>query len=452
MPDTPNIVFVHTDQQHHKAIGAYGNPYVKTPHLDRIATEGYNFMESVSACPVCCPARTGWYTGRASKETGVPTNAYPLQQHIPDLGQWLTGKTDYEAVYSGKWHVPQRDVRRSFNVLHPGHGQGEIGDSDATRAALAWLLNRKTDRPFFLSLGLLNPHDCCFPGWPEGGPYKFSFGKEIERLLPPLPDNFDKTIAQNRGSKTRTWSELDWRYYIYNYYRMTEMVDCEIGRMHNALRHSRYTENTVFIFSSDHGDGIGHHGHIGKGPLDEEFCRVPLIISWPGHTKAGARDTEHLVTGLDIPGTICDLAGAPKLPDTTQSRSLRPLLAGKTGASWRDYSVIESSQGPLTVAIRDKRYKSIIGPASTRLFDISKDPLETRDLAEQTEYAHVLNTHRRHLREYVTRIDTFRPPANMKALLEADRKRPATRRHYPRGDLYTPYTRWYDAVEKEVIQ
>lgn len=445
MPDTPNIVFVHTDQQHHKAFSAYGNKWLKTPHMDRVAKEGYNFMESVSSNPVCCPARTCWYTGRASKETGVLTNSYPLQEHIPDLGQWLRKKTDYDAVYSGKWHVPSRDVRESFDQIHPGIGQGEIGDSDTTRSAIGWMLNRKSDKPFFLSLGLLNPHDCCYLSWPEGGPYKFSYGNALDEELPPLPDNWDRKNAQK--SKTMAWSELDWRYYIYNYFRMCEMVDVEIGRIYDAIRRSRFAENTVFIFSSDHGDGTGHHGRISKGYLLEEALRVPLIISWPDRYKSGVRDWDNLVTGLDIPATICELAGAPALPDSTQSKSLVPILEGKAKAPLRTYSVAESSQSGLACAVRDKTYKSILSPQKHELFNLAKDPLETKNLAEDSGHAGVLAQHKTYLKEYVNSIDYMRTPPNMKQLLAADKNG----KRYPRGDLYTPANEFYDAAAKGAI-
>ena len=244
----PNLLIFMTDHQRGDTVWP-SNPCL-TPNVDRIAREGVTFGETFCPSPHCCPSRATFMTGLFPAQHGVWHNVDVANAISRGLNEgvrtWCEDFRDegYRMRYSGKWHVPQRDVRRSFHVLHPGHGQGEIGDSDATRAALGWLLNRKTDRPFFLSLGLLNPHDCCFPGWPQGGPYKFSYGKQIEERLPPLPENFDMSIAQNRGAKTRTWSHLDWRYYIYNYYRMTEMVDAEIGRLYDALRRSRYAENT----------------------------------------------------------------------------------------------------------------------------------------------------------------------------------------------------------------
>ena len=443
--DLPNIVFVHTDQQHHKALSAYGNRWIRTPCMDRVVAEGVSFMHTVVASPVCSSSRAAWFTGRMARESGVAANSYPLAEHIPDLGQWLSKHTDYDVVHAGKWHVPSRNVRTSFSVLHPGHDQGEVGDSDTARAGLAWLLNRKSERPFFLSIGLHNPHDACYLGWAEGGPYKFDYAGHIADELPPLPESFDAAVA-GRG-KTADWSTRDWRYYLYNYLRMTEMVDAEVGRLHEAVRRSPFSEDTIFVLASDHGDHIGHQGRIGKGLLYDAACRVPLVISWPGHFDEGRRDDEHLVSLIDLPATFCDLAGAPALPDATQPRSLRPLLEGQEGVAWREFSVAESAQGPISVAIWDRRFKSVISSAGARLYDLGRDPLEQRDLASDPAHASVLGRHRRHLKSYAAEIDCFRAPKDMSARIEADRKHRGKRRQlYSRGDIYTPIATWYDAL------
>lgn len=105
---TPNIVFIHTDQQFAGTISAHGCPHVRTPTMDRLAARGISFHESYSADPVCCPARSAWYTGRPPSENGVVRNdSFPLEASMPDLGQWFSGR-GYDAVYAGKWHIPAR--------------------------------------------------------------------------------------------------------------------------------------------------------------------------------------------------------------------------------------------------------------------------------------------------------------------------------------------------------
>ncbi|TKJ38679.1 MAG: hypothetical protein CEE38_02960 [Planctomycetes bacterium B3_Pla] len=435
----PNIVFVHVDQMHHKAISAYGCKYVSTPNIDKIAAEGYSFMESYSAMPQCCPARASWFTGRMSKEHGVVVNSYPMDPKVPDLGQWLR-KTGYETVHTGKWHVSGRNVAQSFKVLHRGSGHGELGDSTVARSAVAYLNNRSGDKPFFLSIGFLNPHDCCFPASIDGGPGKYAFAMKIKDKLPPLPENFDYDYKTSGTPKTRRWSLMDWRYYIYSYYRMCEMVDAEVGRVYDAIRNGPHSENTLFILTCDHGDGLGFHAKVSKGYLEEEASRVPAIVSWPGKVKQGVRDTQHLVSGVDVAATVCDYAGAPPLPKTTIARSWRPLLEGKD-AAWRDYVVCETSIGSLSACVRDLRFKSIIYPGKTRLYDIKNDPLEMKDLASEPEYAAVKKRHRENFRQFISQIEVYPGPS-------APIKTKARRRG-PRANLYGAYVNWYKKVKAE---
>jgi len=447
----PNIVFVHVDQMHHKALSAYGNEYVHTPNLDKIVREGYSFMESYTAMPQCCPARASWFTGRMSKEHGVVVNSYPIDPDIPDLGQWLR-KVGYETVHTGKWHVSGRKVTDSFQVLHRGSGHGELGDSTVARSAVAYLKNRTGRKPFFLSVGFLNPHDCCFPASRDGGPGKYAFAAKIKDKLPPLPANFDKDYRNTGMQQIQNWSHQDWRYYIYSYYRMVEMVDAEVGRVYDAVRNGPYAGNTLFILTSDHGDGLGFHAKVSKGYLEEEASRVPAVVCWPGRIKAGVRDGEHLVSGVDIAATICDYAGVPPLPKMTVARSWRPLLQCE-GTGWRDYVICETSVGPLSVCVRDLRFKSIIYEADTKLYDLANDPLETRNLAGHPDYAAVEKRHREQFREYLSRIEIYPGPPGFDKQISGQRRaaagKRAARSAYPRGNLYRAYVKWYERVRAE---
>ena len=447
----PNIVFVHVDQMHHRAISAYGCKYVHTPNLDKIVGEGYSFMESYCSMPQCCPSRASWFTGRMSKEHGVVVNGYPIDPKIPDLGQWLC-KRGYETVYTGKWHVSGRNVAESFNVLHRGSGHGELGDSAVARSAVAYLRNRNNNKPLFLAVGLLNPHDCCFPASRDGGPGKFAFAPKIKNKLPPLPANFDYDYKNSGMNQVRNWSHQDWRYYIYSYYRMVEMVDREVGRIYDAVRSSPYADNTLFIFTSDHGDRLGFHAKVSKGYLEEEASRVPAIVCWPGKVKQGVRDTRHLVSGVDIAATICDYAGAPPLPKMTIAQSWRPLLQGKD-AKWRDHVICETSIGLLSVSVRDLRFKSIIYEDKTKLYDIQNDPLETKDLADDPKYAAVKRRHREHFKEYISRIEMYPGPPGIDEEIARQRRsgrKRAGRARYQRGNLYRAYLNWYEKVRAEV--
>jgi len=429
MNDQTNVLFMHVDQMHFQAVSAYGNPYVKTPAIDRIAADGCSLMTNYTTMPQCCPARTSWYTGRMSTETGVPTNACPVLPDLPDLGQWLRKHGNYECVYAGKWHIPRRDVGKSFNYLLPSDARGEFSDASVARACMGFLANHKGDKPFFLNAGFMNPHDCCYTSGAAGGLGKFRFAPEIEDQLPPLPKNFVKTKAP----RTSRWKELDWRYYIYIYYRWVEMVDAEIGRLYDALATSRFADNTVVIFTADHGDGLGFHGKVSKGFMEDEAWRVPAVVVHPGRIPRGQRETEKLTSGVDIPATICDYAQVPVLPKMTIGRSLRPLVEGRPVTDWREYVVGESFLGAGAVGIRDKRYKSIhSGNGGVRLFDLVQDPLEMADLAATDTSKAVLERHRAWLREFVGRLDLCtRIPKG------------------PRAAPYKTYLDWYRKVKEE---
>ena len=399
----PNIVFVHVDQMHADAVRAFGNRWVHTPAMDRIARDGVAFRKAYAAQPVCCPARASWYTGRTPLEHGVLINAAPIDQQMPDLGQWLRKHGGYDTPYAGKWHIPARDVRESFDLLHPGTGMGEIGDGDVARAAVAFLRNRRGDDPFFLSVGFLNPHDCCYTCGANGGVGKFGFAREIESELPPLPENFDPDLpwlSDEQRERVGGWSELDWRYYIYSCYRQTEMADAHVGLVYDALARSRFANDTLFVFAADHGEGMGHHGRILKNFLEEESWRVPTVVVRPGDVggRKGREDEASLVSSLDVPATICDYAGAPGLPDADVGRSLRTLLEGKK-TEWRDHVFGETDH---SAGVRNARYKAIFYPdRPARMFDLKRDPLEMKNLAAEPEHAETRKALEAQLREYV---------------------------------------------------
>jgi len=407
--DAPNILFIHVDQMHWQAMSAYGNPYVKTPAMDRLAADGCSFRAAYTTSPACCPARTSWYTGRMSCETGVPQNGELCRPDIPDLGQWLTKHGNYKAAYAGKWHIPGRDVSESFDLLYPSTaGKGEYMDGAVARACMGFLENYKGDKPFFLNAGFMNPHDCCFTSGAAGGQGKFQFAVEIEEDLPPLPNNF--THNPKYDQRLPGWEERDWRYYIYSYYRWVEMVDAEIGSLFDALKNSRFADNTIIVFAADHGDGLAFHGNVSKVILEDEAWRVPTIIVDPRNGINGKQDEEHLSIGVDIAATICDYAQVPMLPKMTIGKSLRPLAEGKKVNTWRDHIVGESFGGS-QVAVRDQQYKTIFycNNKATKVFDMKADPLEVNNLAANSVGKEVRARHKVLLGEYLDKVELYEP-------------------------------------------
>jgi arylsulfatase A-like enzyme len=407
----PNILFINVDQLSHEAIGAHGCRFVQTPHIDRLAAQGATFDLSYSADPVCCPARSCWWTGRMSSETGVVENKAPMRKDLPDMGQWLRD-AGYETVHAGKWHVPGRNVSNSFSVLFDGHPIGEHGDLATVRACEGFLRNRTRKDPFLLVAGLLNPHDICFWLRFNAGPGELPYA-ELRDELPPLPPNFQydptepQVVVKERQYVEKLgaggWSDAQWRYYIWAYYRYVEMVDGAVGRLLDALEDSALAENTIVIFGSDHGDGHGRHRLGLKRFLYDSAARVPLIVSAPGRLAEGARDTAHLVSGVDLAPTLCDFAGAPP-PPLCRGRSLRPILEGR-GVEWRDFVAAQSAVDGRMIRTPDCKYIAYKGDPVEQLFDMRNDPWETKNLAADPRFASTLEDHRRLLREWESTLD-----------------------------------------------
>ena len=271
----------------------------------------------------------------------------------------------------------------------------------------------------------MNPHDICY--WAihhdlvTARADEFALGKK----LPILPPNHTYSFEEPTGGSFKRFSEIQWRNYIYDYFRMVEKLDGDVGRMMDAVE-SR-DDDTIVIFTSDHGEGRGRHGRIQKWHPYDESVKVPLIFSCPGRFQKNVIDTTHLVSGVDIMDTVCDYAGI-KPPPNHRGRSLRPLLEGKTDGEWRDnvYSEMQHTGRMIRTAQykyvkfykksrdQDKPFVTADGSATQfvpgqtaeyqvnpvkLLFDMKEDPWETVNLADDSKYADVIAAHEKILKE-----------------------------------------------------
>ena len=407
----PSFLFVIADQLSMDAITAHGNRFVRTPNLDRLARAGVSFRDSYTTYPLCSPARSSMFTGRMPSETGVITNGLPIRAGIPNLGQWL-GARGYEAVYAGKWHVPNGytgDIP-GFTVLPGGFtGQGNVGDAAVSRACQAWLHERSGAKPFFLVASLLQPHDICTWVATHNRPAPWEKMARIDGPLPPLPANFGfdaREPGSLRSERRPRWSADQWRYYLWSYYHHVEMVDAEIGRILDALEDTGHAKITLVVMTSDHGEGSGHHQMVLKNYLYDEAAKVPLLVSLPGQTPAGRQDTAHMASGLDITPTICDYAGVAAPPAMT-GRSLRPLIEGRNTA-WREAVFAEVARGGRMVRTAEAKYIVYPNDPVEQLFDWRADVAETRNVATESKYAGTLDSHRRLLKDWESRLDIAR--------------------------------------------
>ena len=416
----PNILFIMTDQQFAGVMSCAGNRYLKTPAMDSIAKNGVLFEKSYCSQPLCVPSRTSMFTGKMPHQTGVTFNTEQIETKDEVMGAILS-KAGYDCGYVGKWHLtvtPDKKEKHGFSTVK--HAKHCRLDKDVPEASIEFLRRERT-KPFLLVASFVNPHDIC--EWSQGeegkeGPFPKVPDKD---QCPPLPENFNipknepdvLRAIQRKDTRiypTKMWNEEKWRQYIWIYNRLVEKVDAQIGIILNELRESGLDENTVIIFTSDHGDGVSAHHWNQKQVLYEESVRVPFIVSYKGVTKAGTIDRTHLVsTGLDIIPTMCDYAGVSQ-PKDLEGKSVRALAEGRDTTTWRDFVVTqtefcmwEESYGVTGRMLRSNRYKYIIyseGNLREQLFDMDNDPGEMINLVGNPEYKAVLTEHRTRLADW----------------------------------------------------
>lgn len=412
----PNILLIITDQQTADAMSCAGNPYLKTPAMDKLAASGARFERNYVTQPLCLPFRSSLQTGRYPHEIGTVSNGTKIQGEFPMLGN-LVAAAGYKCDYIGKWHIGIDPEKAGYE------GYDNVGLDDKKAEAAQKYLLMSHEKPFFLTVSLMNPHNVCQLARADAngtdlpdGPIGLAPSNLNE--LPPLPDNFN--VSDNEPSilrevqkssfvqyPTSNWDELTWRQYLWGYYRLVEKVDAEIGKILKALKDGGYENNTVVIFTSDHGEGIAMHHWNQKQILYDQVTRVPLIISWRG--KFQNRIYPELVSNaLDIPVTILDIAGVRK-PISMHGISLLSIMEGKSPKP-REFVVTETmfaeNNKPLGAtgrSIRTIKYKYCIydnGNKREQFFDMENDPGEINNLVNNANFEKELHVHRKLINEW----------------------------------------------------
>jgi arylsulfatase A-like enzyme len=272
------------------------------------------------------------------------------------------------------------------------------------------LHQHQRDRPFLLVTSLMQPHDICFWAIQREWlvPAKLPLA-ELAGHLPPLPPNHrvrPVAPAWLDRVKFEAFSDTQWQYYLYSYYRQVEMMDADAGRVLNALEETGQVDDTVVIFTADHGDGRGRHLTLGKGFPYDEAEKVPLVFACPDRVAKGQIDRVHLVSGVDLMDTVCDLAGVS--PPKTSGRSLRPLLENRLFA-WRDSLRAEFNVQGRMLRTPQFKYVRFGDDPVEQLFDLQADPLETKNLYQDPQHAGVLADHRRMLAQWESRLEPVVP-------------------------------------------
>ena len=414
--DRPNIIYIMTDQQCADAMSCAGNMDVSTPNMDRLADHGIRFTNAYCAMPLSGPARGAMFTGYMPSETGIIENDIPIPDSLQNrtLGT-LVGEAGYDCAYAGKWHVPTVDLPSEFAFgfrnLHP---HNDIGLAEACID----YLREEHDRPFFLVASYINPHNICEFARNQNTPLAHIPDFTLEDC-PALPANYavnpyDASVLQFEKRQSyalypsQDFSPDDWRRYRYAYYRLVEAVDAEIGKIVDEMDRQDLWENTVIIFTSDHGDGCGAHQWNQKTVLYEEVANIPFIVCLPGGRNAGKVLPQLVNNGVDIMPTICDWAGA-EVPEGRSGLSIRDVAeAGDPALHLRDYVVTETNfnqtAGTLGWMVRTPKYKYVLydkGQYREQLYDMETDRGEMVNLAVDARYADIVKEHRAMLREWM---------------------------------------------------
>lgn len=405
--ERPNIIYIFTDQQTASALSCAGNKDVHTPNIDRLAAAGVMFSNAYCTAPLSGPSRGSMFTGHFPGAVGLSVNGSPMPDSLKTqtLGT-LVKDAGYDCAYGGKWHVPELDIpdkQYGFDNIY------KHCDDGLAEACVAYL-SRKHPKPFFLVAAYDNPHNICEFARSQNLPYGNIATPDI-RDCPGLPANFAKNpydadvLEKEKADNFNVYpspafTPEDWRMYRHAYYRLVEKVDREIGKIIDAIDRNDLWKNTIVIFTSDHGDGIGAHHWNQKSALYEEIVNIPLIVTLPGKKNAGKTLPQLISNGVDFYATVCDWAGA-NTPAGAAGKSFRKVVEeGNPQASHQDYVITETRFDSSTTRgwmVRTPHYKYVLydkGRYREQFFDMQHDRGEMRNLMQENTYNQEVQKHR----------------------------------------------------------
>jgi choline-sulfatase len=441
----PNVLFLICDDLNCD-LGSYGHPQVQSPNIDRLAATGRRFDRAYCQYPLCGPSRASFMTGLYPDQTLVKRNAIYIREHIPqvktlsqmfrDHGYFATrvgkiyhynvpkhiGTSGHDDPYSWDYTINPRgrdvDDEDQIFSLRPGSFGGTLSwlaaegtdeeQTDGIGATQAIHLLEKHAReqtPFFLAVGLYRPHT------PYVAPKKYFDLYPLETIVVPKePEGYLDTLPlPARESVRDKKAQVDLpddlaRQAIQAYYASITFADAQVGRILDALEATGLAENTIVLFTSDHGYHMGEHGHWQKRTLFENATRVPLIISGPGITNRG-QSCDGPVEMVDFYPTLAELCEL-RMPPYVQGVSLVPALEDPD-ARPRPAALSQCATG---YSLRTERYRYTEwgedGEAGAELYDHQTDPQELVNLAEDSRQANRIEALSEQLRQRIKQAHT----------------------------------------------
>ncbi len=414
----PNILFICSDQHHAGVMGASGHPLVRTPHLDRLAERGVLFRNAYCGNPVCAPSRAGMMTGAFASDVGAFCNSTPFDGRIPSWGNrlkdagylaWATGKMDlwkdrdfgFRQVNTTHGHSISPDITSLFRapvcfrpnereIVNGVFKDREPPDRKCVNNALEFLRQEtpKLDRPWAAYVGITKPH----PRWVA--PPRFREMYPPEKVpVPEVPKGyFDRRhpmfqVLAHFKNIASPIPEERVRLARSAYFGMVTEVDGLIGEILDTLEKTGQWENTLIVYTSDHGEMLGEHGLWLKNVLLDGAAHVPLILAGAGLPKGKAVETA--VAHVDIVATLLEAAGALKASEH-RGHSLMPLAHGNAGEhpgfAYSESHSEGNATGSFLIRKSDWKYIYFTGEEPL-LFNVKDDPAEFRNLAGKPETA-----------------------------------------------------------------
>lgn len=447
MSKKPNLLYVFADQLRWSSCGYAGDKKAKTPNIDRLASESVDLCNAVSGHPVCAPYRASLFTGKYTTSTGMVINEIRMNTDHTCFAHVLND-AGFETAYIGKWHLYANELGNHFdpknsfippgpdrlgfdgffaayNFHHDYYGEHAYYHTDSPEkiyvdkyepdAQTDMAIERleefsKSDKPFALFLSYGTPHD---PWIPENVPKEYlDMFKDVGFELPPnyLPENDPHADAWARLSEAERGQLTEW---MRVYYAMTANLDDNIGRLLDALKRLNLENDTILVFTSDHGEMFGAHGRRAKNIFYDEAVRVPFLIRWPG--KINPHKCNVCLNTVDIMPTLLGMMNL-SIPDEVEGMDISEKILNGKGPE-PDFALMmctgataDFSDGHEWRAIRDKRYTYAIyrSDGLELLFDNQSDPYQMNNLATNPEYESLLNEYRAKLKEKMQSInDTF---------------------------------------------
>jgi arylsulfatase A-like enzyme len=449
MSAKPNLLIIHCDELNFRTLGCYRRTLadaqafmwgprglIETPHIDSIADQGVICTKCYAATPVCTPSRGSFISGRYPQTTGVTTNNLALPDDVVSFAQVLRDN-GYATGYAGKWHLdgpgkpqwaPQRDFgfddnRFMFNRGHwkqleltlagprvkardaDGEPTYSVDGADERSFTTDWLTDRTIDfidahhdSPFCYMVSIPDPHapDLVRP------PYDTL----IDEAAVELPRTFDKP-ADGAPSWARPMSNR--RNAMSQYLGMVKCIDDNVGRMLETLGRHGVLDQTIVVFTADHGDMCGEHGRQHKGVPLEASAKVPLAIRYPRKFEAGLR-VDHVINTIDFLPTILALMGAATPSNVEGLDASALLMTGKPPTGWQDITFLRQTHEPGVdagwVAAVTPRFKLVLSPGDEPwLLDLDRDPDELANAIDNVEHQPVVRELAGALRDYGQRYN-----------------------------------------------